>query len=253
MDEIPVIVNADDLGISQKVNCATFELIEAGLVTSATLMANAPHIEDACERAKEFPNCSFGVHLNVTQFQPLSSPGALEPLLDNSGAFDWERIRQVSIDSSLAKGIFEEFCSQIDRLQSLNVAVTHIDSHHHVHTLPRLFPILKRVQKKFQIRRVRISRNIYAGHENVSRSLLLKKTLFNILLKYYYRTKTTQGFTDLKAFIEKAESKQIKHKSVEVMVHLGSDSYVDDTEVLVSPWQASLGFQARLISYGDIG
>ena len=252
MSGIYLIINADDLGISRGVNDATFKLIEGEQVTSATLIANAPYIEDACKRAILLPNCSYGVHLNVTQFQPLTSSKKLKPLLDTDGAFAGDRIRQVSIDASLSDGIFEEFCAQIEKLQSLGVALSHIDSHHHVHTVPRLFPVLKRVQKRFQIRKVRLSRNIYGSHEKAPRVLLFKKALFNFLLKNYYRTETTQGFTDFRTFVEYGTTKRMKYRCVEAMVHLGTDGYEDDTELLETRWQNSLKFPVGLISYRDL-
>jgi len=238
--------------MSQEVNDATFRAIKKGIVTSATIIANAPKSEDACERAKSFPNCSFGAHLNVTQFKPIISSEALKPLLGEDGHFMEERVRQISIDSTLANGIFDEFCAQIEKLRTLGIGVNHLDSHHHVHTIPRLFPVLKKVQKQFQIRKVRISRNIYASHENVSRILLFKKYLFNFLLRHYYKTQTTQGFTDFKAYAEYGTTTNMIHKSVEAMVHLGAEGYADESELLEEPWQDTWEHPVSLISYRDL-
>ena len=67
-----LIVNADDLGISRKVNQATFDLMEQGRVTSATLLANGPNVEEACERIHEFASCSFGSRRwSGTQISPI--------------------------------------------------------------------------------------------------------------------------------------------------------------------------------------
>ena len=65
-----IIINADDLGISQEVNDAIFGLMAEGKVTSATILANGPAVEEAARRVAEFPECSFGVHLNLTEFKP---------------------------------------------------------------------------------------------------------------------------------------------------------------------------------------
>jgi hypothetical protein len=76
MAGIAVIVNADDLGMSREVNDAIFELMSRGRISSATILANAPATRDAARRAQAFPRCSFGVHLNLTQFEPLTGgPG----------------------------------------------------------------------------------------------------------------------------------------------------------------------------------
>ena len=63
-----VIVNADDLGMTPETNKAIFESMEQGSVTSATLLANGPFVEEACDQLSRFPHCSFGAHLNVTEF-----------------------------------------------------------------------------------------------------------------------------------------------------------------------------------------
>ena len=143
-----LIVNADDLGINQQVNEATFDLIKQGKVTSSTIIANGPFIEEACAQLSRFPECSFGAHLNVTEFAPLIGSGNLKPLLDSNGEFIMGRVREIPIDSSLSEGIFQEFCAQIERLQSLGVPVSHLDSHNYVLSISRMFPVLKRVQKK---------------------------------------------------------------------------------------------------------
>lgn len=238
--------------LSQAVNDATFSLIERGHVTSATMMANSPFIKEACERASSFPNCSFGAHLNLTEFEPLTGPHGFEQLLDDDGAFINNRFLEIPISPSLLERSFEEFRAQIEKLQSYGISVGHLDSHHHVHTHPRLFPVLKKLQKEYQIRKVRISRNIYAGHEKVSKSLLLKKHLFNFALRHYYRTKTTEGFTDFKAFVEQGAKGRLKYRTIELMVHPGSDVYENEFEQLVAPWTEQLKFPVRLINFHDI-
>lgn len=159
---VKVIVNADDLGISSEVNSAIFDLVGRNLVTSVTVIGNGPYVEEACHQADRYPACSFGAHLNVTQFKPLSGSEKLDPLLAHNGEFDPEKIRQVHIDSSLAEGIFQEFSAQVENLVRLGIDISHVDSHNYVLSIPRLFPVLKRLQKKYRIRKVRISRNIYA-------------------------------------------------------------------------------------------
>ncbi len=249
---IKIIINADDLGLSEKVNNSTFELIENRKVTAATLLASSPWIEDAGQRARHYPECSFGVHLNVSEFSPLSNAHGLEPLLDHSGKFAGQRIRQVPIDSELSRAIYQEFCTQIQKLQSLGICVSHIDSHYHAHTISRMFPVLKRIQKRFQIRKVRITRNIYGSDDLIPRNLILKKYLFNFMLKRYYRTRTTQGFTDFKTFLERGTLEYLKYDTIEIMVHPGSDSYENEYEQLKTPWQDSIKPMVRLISFRDI-
>jgi predicted glycoside hydrolase/deacetylase ChbG (UPF0249 family) len=247
-----VIINADDLGISSKVNRSIFDLMRQELVTSATLIANAPEVEEATKGIGRFPNCTFGAHLNITEFSPLTGPQDLKPILNENGTFERDLVRRVSVDSRLSNGIFAEWCAQIERLIHLGVNLSHIDSHQHVHTIPKMFLLLKKLQKKYGISRVRISRNIYGSYEGVSASLRAKKGIYNFLLKNYKRTKTTQGFTDLKAFCELGSSRELSYKNVEIMVHPGLDGYDDGTDLLSGPWLQGLKFPVKLINYTDL-
>ncbi len=268
-----VIVNADDLGISREVDDATFQLMKDGLVTSATIMANGLDVEAACQRTREFPNCSFGVHLNVTEFSPLTAPENLEPLLDSENRFIGEQVRRVNIDSRLANGIFNEYCAQIEKVKALGVTPSHLDSHNYVHTVARIFPILKRVQKRYGLRKVRLSRNIYAdrllgkdglsadtlgldpalGCRDIGTVLRMKKSFYNFMLRNYYRTKTTDGFSGFRLFYEYAKSRKMGQSTFEVVVHPANDYYhPSEVEILKGPWRDELKFPVRLINYREL-
>ena len=67
-----IIINADDLGMSVEVNSAISSLLEEEKITSSSIMSNAPYFEEAVNIAKNFPNYSFGIHLNLTKFKPLT-------------------------------------------------------------------------------------------------------------------------------------------------------------------------------------
>jgi predicted glycoside hydrolase/deacetylase ChbG (UPF0249 family) len=116
-----VIVNADDLGISPAVNDAIFHLIAMGRVTSATLLANGAALTDAAKRSKSFPACSFGVHLNASEWQPLTHDTDLRPILDDSGCFAGNRLREVKITGALRAALVREWCAQVELIQAAGV------------------------------------------------------------------------------------------------------------------------------------
>src|SRR5579875_1930503 len=247
-----VIINADDLGISEEVNAAIFDLMERGAVTSATLIANAPAFESAALRARSFPSCSFRIHLNASEFHPLTRHPDLRPLLDGTGCFHGDAIRATTITSALKRAVFEEWSAQISRLIGLGLKPTHIDSHHHVHTIPSLFPVLKRLQARYAIRKVRISKNIYGSRQSVSPQVLVKKRLWNLALKHIYRTRTTNGFTSFIEYHEliqngsidlRASGNRRKNATVELMVHPGNSGeiYRNEIAILHSGWLEAAG------------
>jgi len=269
-----VIVNADDLGISSEVNEAIFALMERGKVTSATIIANGPNVEEACAQVSRFPQYSFGAHLNITEFKPLTGHKSLEPLQDTNGELVEARIRQTSIDSALAEGIFQEFCAQIERLQSLGISISHVDSHNYALTIPKMLPILKRVERRFKIGKARITRNIYSdgllgrsgltshalsvdpelGDRDVSRSVRIKKWAYNFLLRKYVGMKTTDGFSGFRLFYESAKDRRLSHRTFEVNVHPASTYYdAGEEELVQGAWTDGIRFPIRLISYNDLG
>ena len=81
---INLIINADDLGSSHYIDSEIFNLMSQGLVTSATLIANGPSVETAVKLARQFPGKSFGVHLNLTAFLPLTKDAGLNVLLNSA-------------------------------------------------------------------------------------------------------------------------------------------------------------------------
>ncbi len=187
-----IIINADDLGYNSDVNNAIFGLMERRLITSATLMSNGLAFEDAINRIPRYPWCSFGMHLNLTEFQPLTRNKAFKNITGPDESFNGN-IRKINISYDLSQAIYEEWCAQIKRVISSGLTISHIDSHHHVHTIWQLFIVLKKIQKQFNIRKVRLSRNIYPPAASISRKLLIKKWLWNLSLKRYFATKTTDG------------------------------------------------------------
>src|SRR5258707_593804 len=156
-----IIINADDLGVSAEVNEAIFALIAEGRVTSATLLANGPAVTEAARRLREFPRCSFGAHLNLSDFRPLTSHPGLRPILAEDGCFAGNRVREIPLRLPVRLGILQEWSAQVERLQGLGVPLSHFDSHYHTHTLPQLFPVMKRIQRRFGFRKVRLTSTLY--------------------------------------------------------------------------------------------
>lgn len=247
-----IIINADDLGISKKVNDTIFELLSEGFISSTTLLANGPAIEDAIGKIPSYGNCSFGIHLNISEFKPLTNSINLQCLLNNDGSFK-KNIQTVYITRTLKKAIFMEWCAQIEKIIDFGINISHIDSHNHVHTSPKLFFVLKKLQKKYNIRKVRITKNIYTDYLPCkSMMLYFKKQFWIFLLKNYFATKTTSGFSDLISFLDSPVRSKFKHNTVEIMVHPGSDLFRDDLPLLKSGQLNKLPQNIALQNYNDL-
>jgi predicted glycoside hydrolase/deacetylase ChbG (UPF0249 family) len=205
-----LIINADDLGASSHINRSISSMINQGIITSSTIMANSPVFNEVAEIVEKHPNCSFGVHLNITEFKPLTDSPFLSEILDLRGSFSGN-IRNIDIDKNLSNAVFNEWCLQIEKVQSLGIEVSHIDAHGHVHTIPDLKPTLMAVLREMNInkmRRISLSQNILEpGQKDLSSDV--EKII------------STEAFADYKTF-RSIDSKLLSsYKSIEIMMHPG--------------------------------
>ena len=251
-----IIINADDFGLNAYVNDSILELMSHRRITSATLIPNAPAVEEAVRRVPREGNCSIGVHLNLTEFQPLTPPkeiGALGSCLDEKGCFAGEKfLRSIKITSQLKEAIFTELCLQVEKIISLGIKISHFDSHHHVHTIPALFPVVKRLQRHFGIRKVRTTWNVCPPSFKASLTRILKKRIWDLALRHCYHTTTTSGFTSFSMFYDLAKTTSLNHDSIELMVHPGHMPFEEETQLLYTDWQKMVPFSTELISYHDL-
>jgi predicted glycoside hydrolase/deacetylase ChbG (UPF0249 family) len=249
---IAVIVNADDLGMSQEVNEATFDLMSKGRISSATIMANAPATREAARAVSKFAKCSFGVHLNLTQFEPLTGGPGARLLVDERGQMS-RASETAPPGSQRLRAVYREFCAQIERVASLGVRISHVDSHHHVHTRPLVFPALKEIQRRYHIRRVRLSKNFYSPNQPCPADVFWKKRAYNWALKSIYPTLTTDAFTELLTYYHADAARQRSIRRIELMVHPGAPYAAEETAILESDWIARTDLPVQLISYAQLG
>jgi len=246
-----IIVNADDFGMSESVNHKICDALGKGKLCSVTILANSPLFKQAVQAVRHFPKCSFGVHLNLTEFEPLTGGARSRLLVDKSGQMS-RHIAGAHPTPTLMEAMYDEWCAQISRLISSGVQVTHIDSHNHIHTVPYVFPALKRVQKQFGIRRVRITKNIYGDDQPCTPGLALKKRWYNVALRNVYATRTTEGFSEMSTFYRIARQIRPAYRTVELMVHPGAPDNEAETELLYSDWNQELQMPVDLINYEQL-
>lgn len=154
-----LIVNADDFGIAPGVNRAILELHAAEVLTSATLMAQAPATEEAVKMALAMPSLGVGCHVVLVDGKPTSNPGSIPSLIDRAtselhptvGSF-LKRLYTARIRGS---EIEAEAAAQIAQLQSYGLRLTHIDTHKHLHMFPPVLRAVLRAAKAAGIRAIR--------------------------------------------------------------------------------------------------
>ena len=151
-----LIVNADDFGLTSGVNRAIIEGNQSGIITSATLMANARASESAIDLAMAQPALKTGCHVVLIDGVPLTK--SLPTLANGSQRFrtSLKQFALAAIRGQIAaEEIQQEVEAQIRRIQSRGVTLTHVDSHKHTHMFPQVLRPALRAAKACGIRAVR--------------------------------------------------------------------------------------------------
>jgi hopanoid biosynthesis associated protein HpnK len=151
-----LIINADDFGLTAGVNRAIAEANRSGVLTSATMMANARAFDEAAVQAKSQPSLRTGCHVVLIDGDSVSRN--LPTLANGSSRFRSSLKefamaavrRQISADE-----IQQETEAQIRKIQSLGITLTHVDSHKHTHMFPHVLRPVLRAAKACGVRAVR--------------------------------------------------------------------------------------------------
>jgi predicted glycoside hydrolase/deacetylase ChbG (UPF0249 family) len=132
-----LIVNADDFNLTEGVTRGILYGNQHGIITSTTVMVNLPGLETSRDLARQAPGLGLGLHVNLTLGAPVLAAGAVPSLVDADGHFvrDRERVGEVGV---LAE-IRDEAAAQARRFEEVfGHRPTHIDTHYHMHRLPRV-------------------------------------------------------------------------------------------------------------------
>lgn len=252
------IINADDLGISTEVNRSICKCIEDNVITSSTIMANGNAFEDVISMYSQFPHISFGVHLVLDEYFPITRQNVFvrKGVVNEEGSFIRSGINKSIIDNELKNAIYKEWCAQIERIQSEGIRISHMDSHHHVHTIPALYDVIRALSKKYDIRRVRLNSFLPPQIklktnkilQNNQTSTLSNKYIPNISERIYayclntynfYRYKrtfkTTQYFMSSMYYIKNKDLFDRllnSNTTIELMCHPGHANYKEELALL---------------------
>lgn len=132
-DDRVLILNADDVGSTHASNVATFDCLEHGSLTSASILVPAPWFRETAAYAHAHPDADFGVHLTLTceyspfRWRALTGRSAAPGLYDEEG-FLWHTTAQAVEHVSSAEAELE-LRAQIEAALAAGVDVTHLDTH----------------------------------------------------------------------------------------------------------------------------
>ena len=128
-----LILHADDLGFAHSANAASFDALDKGAISSASIMMPTPWITEVAAYARAHPDADLGLHLTLTaewqtyRWGSVESKDKVPTLLEPDGNFPDNdstvavRARQDEIELELR--------AQIRKAMALGIRPTHLDSH----------------------------------------------------------------------------------------------------------------------------
>lgn len=160
------IFNADDFGMSRGINQAIAKAYHEGILNSTSIMINLKFVDEALELKKEMPVLNVGLHLNLTNEFPLSNPAEIPLLVDENGKFKHGFVNLFLLSFFKAKELRRqaeiEARAQLEKAIRLGIKLSHIDSHRHIHHIPLIFNLVKKLAKEYNIPRIRVvNENIF--------------------------------------------------------------------------------------------
>lgn len=208
------IINADDFGLSASENELILRAFEAGIISSATAMANMPGFDQACELSRHpLLEGRIGLHFNLSYGPPLSQAIKSRPIFCNAaGEFDLKLSRYcLRLGASDLAAVREELQAQWQHCLDRGLRPSHLDSHQHVHNIWPVGELVARFAARHGVP-VRLARNLGA---NLSVSKRIFKTLLNHRLRRLCGATANYVCTPADLY----HAAPPNHGSLEVIVH----------------------------------
>lgn len=175
-----LVVNADDLGLTESATAGILRAHEHGVVTSASLAVTTPAGEKAARELPGHPRLGVGLHFCLTAGRPVAEPDDVPDLVSDEGFMRWRFPSLLLALKGRARGrllaqISIELEAQIARAKSFGLTLDHINGERHVHLLPGVFELVEQAARHHGIPHVRLINDV--GDRYVSTAAKLRAAL----------------------------------------------------------------------------
>ena len=163
-----LILHADDLGFAHSADAASFDALDKGVISSASIMVPTPWITEVAAYARAHPDADLGLHLTLTaewetyRWGSVESEDKVPSLLDPDGTFPNDdsvvavRAKQAEIELELR--------AQIRRAMALGIRPTHLDSHMgSLFTTPALLAAYVNIAHEYHLPFLALRNNPFGG------------------------------------------------------------------------------------------
>jgi chitin disaccharide deacetylase len=128
-------------------------------LSAASLMVGAPAAADAVARARTLPNLRVGLHVVLTDGEPLSNRREIPGLIDRGGAFRKDLPlygAQLAFDSAVRRQMTKEITAQFEAYRATGLPLDHVDGHRHFQLHPAIAASIISVGRHYGMRALRV-------------------------------------------------------------------------------------------------
>lgn len=249
---IKLIINADDCGRTKYVDERIELFIQKGRISSTTVMANMEDLDGASRLYDTYKDeVSFGVHLNLTEGQPMlySQPmldAGLYVEKDGKVEFNTQWARNKVMPKIVRNEIIKEFDAQITAIRDNGINISHLDSHHHIHTTLLCLTITPNIASRHGITKVRRLCN----YRPFGISYLGRQAWAMLVKMQNHKLKMSGYFADYGTVYTDVKGGGCRDGVIEIMCHPGG-LYVDEEELMLREDIVELS-NAVLINYNHL-
>jgi predicted glycoside hydrolase/deacetylase ChbG (UPF0249 family) len=148
---------ADDWGFSPGINDGILDLASRGYLYSVSLAGNTEYLKHGLsDLLKLKANIKFNIHFNLTYKSPINIKNETLYNLNTQDFYPFPVFAMKAILHNISKAeIKNEFEEQIKILKELNIPISGVDGHQHIHILPLVYNEIKSLFRKYEIRSLR--------------------------------------------------------------------------------------------------
>lgn len=122
-------------------------------------MVGAPAAADAVARARTLPNLRIGLHVVLTDGEPVSARGDIPGLIDGNGAFRNDLAlygAQLTFDPAVKRQMATEIAAQFEAYRATGLPLDHVDAHRHFQLHPAIAASIISIGRRYGMRALRV-------------------------------------------------------------------------------------------------
>lgn len=143
-----LIATADDVGLHPGMTEGAIRAHRHGIITACSVVAGGAAFEDAVARLRDTPSLEVGVHLTLVEERALTAMRFPRRYTSFVPLYLLGAIGDAAIERELR--------AQIEKVLATGLRVTHLNGHQHLHLLPGIFRIVRRLAGHYGIAYIRI-------------------------------------------------------------------------------------------------